>query len=124
MSILENNKRSVCYRCRKAGTVYSPLISCNYCTLFWHLDCLIQPMSNIPEDWKCPRHQERSHTRKHKKKTLNGNIVKIVQQEDNMSFHEANDIVKYGSVIYSLPTSSIENDFLNYARKFVLYNNL
>ncbi|KAI9477861.1 MAG: hypothetical protein EXX96DRAFT_568470 [Benjaminiella poitrasii] len=113
MSILKN----VCYRCRKASTESSPLINCNYCTLFWHVECLIQPMTSIPDDWKCPRHQERSHTRKYKKKTLNGNVVKVIQQEDDMTFHEANNIVKYGSVVYSIPVSSIEADFLNYARK-------
>lgn len=52
---------NVCYRCRKMSTYKRPLYKCSYCTLFWHLSCLIQPLTEIPESgWKCPRHLERS----------------------------------------------------------------
>ncbi|CAO1626281.1 unnamed protein product [Sympodiomycopsis kandeliae] len=44
------------------------LVSCDFCTLHWHLDCLDPPLSNMPSNfrkWKCPCHIEELlvHTR-------------------------------------------------------------
>jgi hypothetical protein len=38
-----------------------PIISCDYCPLHWHMDCLDPPMTAIPgreRKWMCPNHIE------------------------------------------------------------------
>lgn len=37
------------------------IISCDYCSLHWHLDCLDPPMVQMPsplKKWMCPNHME------------------------------------------------------------------
>lgn len=52
-------------RPRRASAVASttehwkPIVSCDYCTLHWHLDCLDPPLIHLPplhKKWKCPNH--------------------------------------------------------------------
>lgn len=38
-----------------------PILSCDYCTLHWHMDCLDPPMTGLPareKKWMCPNHIE------------------------------------------------------------------
>ena len=45
----------VCCRTARAG----PMVTCDFCPLSFHLDCLDPPMSEIPRDvWMCPNHVE------------------------------------------------------------------
>nr|XP_022920413.1 PHD finger protein 12 isoform X2 [Onthophagus taurus] len=45
-----------CYSCRKSCRV-APLLSCDYCTLCFHLDCLDPPLTSLPTGrWMCPNH--------------------------------------------------------------------
>lgn len=38
---------------------YAPLIACDYCPLFYHLDCLDPPLTYFPASrWMCPAHPE------------------------------------------------------------------
>ncbi|XP_023015211.1 PHD finger protein 12-like isoform X2 [Leptinotarsa decemlineata] len=47
-----------CSECRKSCRV-APLISCDFCELFYHLDCLDPPLTNPPSGrWMCPQHVE------------------------------------------------------------------
>ncbi|ESK88417.1 clr6 histone deacetylase associated phd protein-2 cph2 [Moniliophthora roreri MCA 2997] len=42
--------------------VWKDIISCDYCNLHWHLDCLDPPLSTMPtftKKWMCPNHAER-----------------------------------------------------------------
>ncbi|KAK7043730.1 hypothetical protein VNI00_008342 [Paramarasmius palmivorus] len=42
--------------------VWKDMISCDYCNLHWHLDCLDPPLSTMPtftKKWMCPNHSER-----------------------------------------------------------------
>lgn len=54
-------------RARKATTkamqyeMWKNIISCDYCDLHWHLDCLDPPLSTMPsfsKKWMCPNHSE------------------------------------------------------------------
>ena len=39
-----------------------PVLSCDYCSLHWHMDCLDPPMTGVPareKKWMCPNHIER-----------------------------------------------------------------
>ncbi|KAF9264939.1 hypothetical protein L218DRAFT_215094 [Marasmius fiardii PR-910] len=43
--------------------VWKDMISCDYCSLHWHLDCLDPPLSNMPtfsKKWMCPNHAEQT----------------------------------------------------------------
>lgn len=41
---------------------WKSIVSCDYCTLHWHLDCLDPPLPTLPpfnKKWMCPNHAER-----------------------------------------------------------------
>lgn len=47
-----------CSECSKSCRV-APLISCDFCELFYHLDCLDPPLTSPPSGrWMCPQHVE------------------------------------------------------------------
>ncbi|XP_017781995.1 PREDICTED: PHD finger protein 12 [Nicrophorus vespilloides] len=50
---LPSSKCYVCSKTCRSGT----LISCDFCPLFFHLDCLDPPLATPPSDrWMCPNH--------------------------------------------------------------------
>ena len=56
--VSEESKQKLCYVCCKSSRL-GPMVSCDYCPLSFHLDCLDPPMSEIPRDvWMCPNHVE------------------------------------------------------------------
>lgn len=47
-----------CFTCRKSCKK-APLVSCDYCTLLFHQDCLDPPLTALPTGmWMCPNHPE------------------------------------------------------------------
>lgn len=51
----------LCHRCRKLGLQRRTLVSCDYCPLKWHLDCLSEPVTlakTLGLKWRCPNHVE------------------------------------------------------------------
>lgn len=47
-----------CNECRKSCRI-APLISCDFCPLFFHMDCLDPPLTSPPSGrWMCPNHVE------------------------------------------------------------------
>jgi len=41
---------------------WKSIVSCDYCNLHWHLDCLDPPLLTLPQlnkKWMCPNHAER-----------------------------------------------------------------
>ncbi|KAJ7184142.1 hypothetical protein C8R46DRAFT_1063020 [Mycena filopes] len=47
---------------RAATEISKSMVSCDYCTLHWHLDCLDPPMPTMPpinKKWMCPNHAEK-----------------------------------------------------------------
>lgn len=47
-----------CYICKKTCRT-APLLACDYCPLFFHLDCLDPPLTAFPAGrWMCPNHVE------------------------------------------------------------------
>ncbi|ORE11634.1 hypothetical protein BCV72DRAFT_332190 [Rhizopus microsporus var. microsporus] len=56
----KNGKFIRCYHCRKIA-FKKLMIACDYCSLYWHLDCLTPPMAGPPNSsrrWRCPNHIE------------------------------------------------------------------
>ena len=57
-----------CYKCGKSSMGRREIIKCDFCTLYWHLDCLDPPLANPPlrnsnsdrprYSWKCPAHAD------------------------------------------------------------------
>lgn len=48
----------LCFSCSKSCK-RAPLISCDYCSLFFHQDCLDPPMTALPAGrWMCPNHPQ------------------------------------------------------------------
>ena len=43
-----------------------PIVSCDYCSLHWHLDCLDPPLAVMPsyqKKWMCPNHADQTLVR-------------------------------------------------------------
>lgn len=52
-----------CAECGKSCRV-APLLECDYCPLYYHLDCLNPPLSAPPTGvWMCPLHVEHALVR-------------------------------------------------------------
>lgn len=60
-------KTILCYSCRQSALGGRQMISCDYCSLKWHLDCLDPPRAALPvkqpsgnprHTWMCPIHVE------------------------------------------------------------------
>jgi hypothetical protein len=48
----------LCFTCSKSCK-RAPLISCDYCSLYFHQDCLDPPMTALPAGrWMCPNHPQ------------------------------------------------------------------
>ncbi|KAJ7074387.1 hypothetical protein C8F01DRAFT_1100335 [Mycena amicta] len=44
------------------GEIWKSIVSCDYCDLHWHLDCLDPPLPTMPpitKKWMCPNHAEK-----------------------------------------------------------------
>ncbi|KAK9456557.1 hypothetical protein V1511DRAFT_509241 [Dipodascopsis uninucleata] len=62
----------LCYTCGKSAMGERQMISCDYCPLHWHLDCLTPPMVSIPTSlrkWMCPNHVGRDLVRRRRKRS-------------------------------------------------------
>ena len=55
----------LCCQCGKSTAGKRPMLKCDYCHAYWHLDCCDPPLANPPpinlessnrDAWKCPRH--------------------------------------------------------------------
>ena len=47
---------------------WKSIVSCDYCDLSWHLDCLDPPLDSMPlfgVKWMCPNHADRVYVRSH-----------------------------------------------------------
>ncbi|KAL0093090.1 hypothetical protein J3Q64DRAFT_1722848 [Phycomyces blakesleeanus] len=131
----KNGKFIVCYKCRKTA-VSAPIVGCDYCPLYWHMDCLDPPMCippNISRKWMCPNHAEHVMPKrriqrrpliiepKFPQSTNNGDI-EIVSDDSTDSIDTLDDMDSFdqlascGGVVYRLPAKAIQTDFMEYAK--------
>lgn len=57
----KDGKPYLCHRCRESGLHRRTMVSCDYCPLKWHLDCLDEPLAlakTLGLKWRCPNHVE------------------------------------------------------------------
>ncbi|KAK9371174.1 hypothetical protein V1509DRAFT_613833 [Lipomyces kononenkoae] len=74
----KNGKSILCYKCGQSALNDRKIISCDYCPLHWHLDCLDPPMSTIPTSarkWMCPNHVGRDLI--HRRRKRNSKIINV-----------------------------------------------
>jgi len=127
----KNGQSILCYRCRKSALRDKPIIACDYCPLYWHLDCLDPPLAsapNVTRKWMCPNHVEMAmHVRKRQLRnpiivepedpvnTKNNGDIQIV--DDNASSKWMTDqMLKYAGVVYRLPETAVKLHFVDHIR--------
>ncbi|KAK9461019.1 uncharacterized protein V1516DRAFT_624969, partial [Lipomyces oligophaga] len=75
----KNGRAILCFKCGKSALNDKKIISCDYCPLHWHLDCLDPPMSAIPlvsqRKWQCPNHIGRELI--HKRRLRNSKTISV-----------------------------------------------
>lgn len=101
------------------------IVSCDYCALHWHLDCLSPPLASMPNSmrkWMCPNHAEQVMQRRRTVKNgledvdvdeggqrNNGNIT-IVENEEPRQAIPTEDMV-INNKRYRVPEKIIQLDF-------------
>ncbi|CDH54015.1 clr6 histone deacetylase associated phd protein-2 cph2 [Lichtheimia corymbifera JMRC:FSU:9682] len=130
-----------CFRCRKTALRNKRIVSCDYCPLYWHMDCLDPPMTSLPNPtrkWMCPNHADHLVPRIRQPRipkyvdassdTPNNGVVTIIDDDKSSTRstaeassssltdtqHEKDSIIKYSDVVYRLPASSIKLDFFSH----------
>jgi hypothetical protein len=62
-----DQKPILCVQCGVSSGNKRQMLKCDFCTAYWHLDCLDPPLANPPhisleasqrDAWRCPRHVE------------------------------------------------------------------
>ncbi|GLB35183.1 putative PHD-finger [Lyophyllum shimeji] len=132
-------------RARRSSTVakappdaWKSIVSCDYCSLHWHLDCLDPPLSTMPpftKKWMCPNHAERilppkRRIPKHnvppieitKPRQFNNGNIEIIHPEvtrvpHTIPSHVAVDEVLINGRRYRVPERVIVLDFWNKLNK-------
>ena len=62
----KSGKEIFCYQCGLSALGGKRIVNCDFCALYWHLDCLSPPMANPPlatRKWMCPAHAEQGLVR-------------------------------------------------------------
>ncbi|KAG8691535.1 hypothetical protein FRC11_001839 [Ceratobasidium sp. 423] len=114
-----------------------PIISCDYCRLHWHMDCLEPPLAVLPaygRKWMCPNHSTHSMPKIRIPKSgsrvvtitkpgqrNNGNIEVIMDSEpiqlNPQAMRAAYEEVKINGQRYRVPEETIVLDFWNKAKR-------
>ncbi|KAF9001994.1 hypothetical protein BDQ17DRAFT_1357878 [Cyathus striatus] len=111
---------------------WKSIVSCDYCNLHWHLDCLDPPLSSMPsynKKWMCPNHAERVLPLKRripkqnappidiiKPRQFNNGNIEIIHPEIPISTQNAKipvDEVLINGRRYRVPERIIVLDFWN-----------
>lgn len=109
------------------GAQWRPIVSCDYCNLHWHLDCLSPPLASMPSasrKWMCPNHSDqvmpRRRTVRNGLETVdvetpgahnNGNVVVVEAQETQEAL--PHDDMLINNRRYRVPERVIQLDFWN-----------
>ncbi|KAF9571978.1 hypothetical protein EC968_010454 [Mortierella alpina] len=120
-----------CYHCNKSALGGRMMISCDYCPLHWHLDCLSPPMASAPPNtrkWMCPNHADHVLPRRRKRRDAtpvvvdnplglnDGNIEVVPEIESSAKGRSIWDEDTSG-VMYKVPERSIKLGFIDRCRR-------
>ncbi|KAJ7470414.1 hypothetical protein FB451DRAFT_1253650 [Mycena latifolia] len=124
-------------RARRSSTravtaeIWKSIVSCDYCNLHWHLDCLDPPLPTMPplnKKWMCPNHAERVLLPKlripkqaaaieiSKPKQFNNGIIEIIHPQTASTSHVkkvAVEEVLINGRRYRVPERIVVLDFWN-----------
>lgn len=129
----------LCYACGRAADGERPTISCDYCPLSFHLDCLDPPKARPPfqvgnsersrQNWMCPNHSYHSlfwYSRDEEGKSVSGRIrrprnpriidVDVIPGEEEAE-KEANSSDE--GILYRVRASGLIGDFVEMTKRFV-----
>ncbi|KAF8759743.1 PHD-finger [Rhizoctonia solani] len=118
-----------------------PIISCDYCRLHWHMDCLEPPLAVLPANgrkWMCPNHSAHSMPKIRIPKAggkvvtitkpgqrNNGNVEVIMDSEpvqlNSQAMRVAYEEVKINGQRYRVPEETILLDFWNKVKRNRMY---
>ncbi|KJA27336.1 hypothetical protein HYPSUDRAFT_35195 [Hypholoma sublateritium FD-334 SS-4] len=123
----------------KASTpdTWKSIISCDYCNLHWHMDCIDPPLLTLPpfnKKWMCPNHAERVLAPKrripkqhatpieiHKPRQYNNGNIEVIHPEYSSTVPSRNmptDEVLINGRRYRVPERVIVLDFWNKLNKW------
>ncbi|BEJ14050.1 hypothetical protein CspHIS471_0312240 [Cutaneotrichosporon sp. HIS471] len=112
------NRPIACYKCggtsvptrqlaSDPGAQWRPLVSCDYCNLHWHLDCLSPPLAAMPSaarKWMCPNHSDQVMPRR--RTVRNG--LETVDVENVGSYNNGNvTVIDAPEVEQEIPTDDM-----------------
>ncbi|KAF9952849.1 hypothetical protein BGZ70_000447 [Mortierella alpina] len=120
-----------CYHCNKSALGGRMMISCDYCPLHWHLDCLSPPMASAPPNtrkWMCPNHADHVLPRRRKRKDatpvvlddplgLNDGNIEVMPEPENATKGRSFWDEDTSGVIYKVPERSIKLGFIDRCRR-------
>ena len=139
------NNVILCFKCGRSSLGHREIISCDYCNLKWHLDCLDPPMANPPvkdalnrpkHAWMCPAHVDQEllttgHAgRVHKiRRPKNAKIVDtqlrrgfknngVIEIENEASDSDGGIDPDESSVVYRMSERSVKLDFIDRAKRY------
>ncbi|KAH6918816.1 hypothetical protein BKA70DRAFT_1248334 [Coprinopsis sp. MPI-PUGE-AT-0042] len=120
---------------------FKDILSCDFCNLHWHLDCLNPPLSSMPpfnRKWMCPNHAEKLIPSKRripkqnappidisKPKQWNNGYIDVIQPEpsaESKAKVQADEVLINGRR-YRVPEKIIILDFWNKVSKVDLSEN-
>ncbi|KAI0928212.1 hypothetical protein AcW1_005527 [Taiwanofungus camphoratus] len=90
------------------------IISCDYCHLHWHLDCVDPPLSFMPpwgRKWMCPNHADRVLQPKRRIPKANATLVEITKphQPNNGNI----EIIQPETVVSAPPKIAVDEVLIN-----------
>ncbi|KAF9936870.1 hypothetical protein BGZ67_001940 [Mortierella alpina] len=120
-----------CYHCNKSALGGRMMISCDYCPLHWHLDCLSPPMASAPPNtrkWMCPNHADHVLPRRRKRKDatpilvedplgLNDGNIEVMPETENSSKGRSIWDEDTSGVVYKVPERTIKLGFIDRCRR-------
>ncbi|KAF9959513.1 hypothetical protein BGZ72_009457 [Mortierella alpina] len=120
-----------CYHCNKSVLGGRMMISCDYCPLHWHLDCLSPPMASAPPStrkWMCPNHADHVLPRRRKRKDatpvqvddplgLNDGNIEVMPEAENTTKGRSIWDEDTSGVMYKVPERSIKLGFIDRCRR-------
>ncbi|KAF8323196.1 hypothetical protein DL93DRAFT_644182 [Clavulina sp. PMI_390] len=103
------------------------IISCDYCSSHWHLDCLDPPMVHMPsplKKWMCPNHAEQVMPKRralkvpktievHRRHVKNNGNIDVIPSAEDAAQDRRYEEVWINAKKYMIPEKTIRLDFLD-----------
>uniref|UniRef100_A0A060T0V7 ARAD1C18634p n=1 Tax=Blastobotrys adeninivorans TaxID=409370 RepID=A0A060T0V7_BLAAD len=103
----------LCYRCKKSALNGVQMLTCDFCSLYFHVDCVEPMILGVATRWKCPNHAEQAYKppRKPRKYRVeeptlrrgfaNDGDIEIIPTEDELSERFERRIPRFFSDLYN-----------------------